>query len=34
MFRRRTCAILRELKVSDVICLRYVMGVENSENGC
>jgi hypothetical protein len=25
MFRHRTCAILRELKVPDEICLRYVM---------
>jgi hypothetical protein len=34
MFRRRTCAILWELKVPDEICLRYVMGAEDSEGGC
>jgi hypothetical protein len=28
MFRRRSCAIFRELKVPDEICLRYVMGAE------
>jgi hypothetical protein len=33
MFRRCTCAILRELKVSDEICLRYVIGAEDSESG-
>jgi hypothetical protein len=34
MFRLRACAILRELKVPDEICLRYVMGAEESESGC
>jgi hypothetical protein len=34
MFRRRTCAILSELNVPDEICLRYVMGAEDSESGC
>jgi hypothetical protein len=31
-----TCfgAILRELKVPDEICLRYIMGAEASESGC
>jgi hypothetical protein len=28
MLRRRTCAILRELKVPDEICLRYVTGAK------
>jgi hypothetical protein len=28
MFRRCTYAILRELKVPDEICLRYVMGAK------
>jgi hypothetical protein len=34
MFRRRTCTILREPKVSDEICLRYVMGAKDSQGGC
>jgi hypothetical protein len=34
MFRRRTCAIIREFKVLNDICLRHVMGVEESESGC
>jgi hypothetical protein len=34
MFRRRSCAILRELTVPDEICLLYVMGAEDSESGC
>jgi hypothetical protein len=34
MFRPRTCANLREFKVPDEICLRYVMGAEDSESGC
>jgi hypothetical protein len=34
MFRRRTCAIIRELTVPDEMCLRYVMGTEGSESGC
>jgi hypothetical protein len=34
MFRRHTCAILRELKVPDEMCFRYVMDAEDSESGC
>jgi hypothetical protein len=34
MFRRRTWVILSELKVPDEICLRYVMGAEDSDSGC
>jgi hypothetical protein len=34
MFRHRTCAILRELKVPDETCLRQVMGAKDSESGC
>jgi hypothetical protein len=30
MFRRRTYAVLRELKVPDKICLRYVMGEDGA----
>jgi hypothetical protein len=32
MFRRHTCAILREIKVPDEICLRYDMGAEDSNS--
>jgi hypothetical protein len=34
MFQRYTCAILREFKVPDEICLQYIMGAEDSESGC